>query len=218
MALNKYPIIVILVFITINCFAVDQKLIDGARNYETAVEKLKEIEDGLRERGYIGLWSSEEMRNYNPDRIDETNERWNDLEYQYNEAKKTVEKYKPIKNKYDKQKDIEFENEQLKTSIMIGIAIFLIIVTFFGFMIWLAISQQKKYQKLLKEGKISQAEYDSIMSPPCKGYTPFRDDTRTNPATGFRMIGGCDVGGNPYGCPFSNSNNSTSEPYKTRWD
>lgn len=70
----------------------------------------------------------------------------------------------------------------------------------------------------MEEGKISQEEYNRMIQS-CRSNT--FDNRRTNPATGLTMLGGCDSGGNAYGC--SSSNSSTFDVHQDyadrhRWD
>ena len=59
---------------------------------------------------------------------------------------------------------------------------------------------------------MTQAEYDLMM----KNNNSF-STTRTNPATGLTMVGGCDSGGNPAGCSFrNNSTFSDTQDYSDR--
>ena len=128
-----------------------------------------------------------------------------------------AEKFEPLKEEYYRQKRIEYEKEQTRMNIIALIVILLLFTGIFGAAIRYSITQHRKYQRLLKEGKITQEEYDRIIEN-CNKSSAFSDDYRTNPATGIRMgLGGCDVGGNPYGSSFRNSS-SCSDNYKTRWD
>jgi L-lactate utilization protein LutC len=223
----KHLLASILLFITISCFAIDQKLIDGAEQYDAAVANLHKILetistdsmslDEFMEELHKTVDDSlpEEARVAARNKIDEKHKQISVLNSQYAEAEVVVKKLEPLKSEYDKQRNIENERANLIESIVVTLVIALLLITFFGSIVWLAITQQKKYQKLLKAGKINQAEYDSIVSSSDEKSTLFRDDDRTNPATGLRMIGGCDSGGNPYGCSFRDS---SSENYRTKWD
>ena len=226
----RYLLISILLFITINCFAIDQKLINGAKEYEIAEANLHKIFDEINSNSmsldeFIKELHKTTNNNLSAEdkavvknKIDKKHNQLYELNSRHAEAEAVVKKLEPLKKEYDKQKGIEFENKQFSITILVVTTISLIVITFFGAVIWLIISQRKKYQQLLKEGKITQAEYDRIMSSSSsyEKSTLFRDDNRTNPATGLRMIGGCDSGGNPYGSSFNNS--STSETHRTRWE
>lgn len=223
----KYLAIIILTFSTTYCFAVDQKLANGEKAYVAAVESLKEVEFRI-ESEYRSLkywlneldkdktdhFSSNHDRKFDQDKIDETNKQIQNLEAQYDLAKEAVKKYEPLKLEYDKQVEIEFKRDKFKTAILNVSGMLGLPLTFFCFLIWLNIYQCKKYKRLLQEGKITQDEYDNMMR--CNKSHAF-DDERTNPATGLRMIGGVDSGGNPSGCSFrSNSTFDYSQDYRDR--
>ncbi|CAL7962196.1 conserved hypothetical protein [Gammaproteobacteria bacterium] len=219
----KHLLISILIFIVTNCFAISQKVVDGLKEYEIAVEKLEKAANELKSNDMLEDWELSNLVRGNilctdgiaecsADYIDET--KYGTTVVNYNEAKKLVNKLKPKRDEYNRQKEREERIKNTIHSIIVVSAIIAIFLSFFGFIIWLAITQHKKYQKLLKEGKITQAEYDSIISSSHEEYTPFRGD-RTNPATGLRMTGGYDSGGNLYGC---SSRYSSSENYRTKWD
>jgi len=217
----KYITLITLFFISTCCFAMDQKLIDGANAYEAAVRHLEKIENNLTAQGYFGLWASDDMRNFNPDQIDETDERWHGLSVQYNEAKKTVKKYEPIKNKYDKQKAREEEIKDTILGVIIILSILLSILSILAFIFGLIIYQHKKYKRLLKEGKITQEEFNYIMKPH-ESKSIFNNDLGVNPSTGLPLIGNgvCDAGGNLRGSSPSSSSFDYSQDYRNRhrWD
>jgi hypothetical protein len=75
-------------------------------------------------------------------------------------------------------------------------------------------SYNKKYEKLLKEGKITQEEYERMIQnnkssisfvSSISSVSSVWDDERRNPATGLRMHGSVDAGGNSYSCSFKNA-------------
>ncbi|MEI8055206.1 MAG: hypothetical protein WCH10_04310 [bacterium] len=219
----KHLLIGILIFIVTNCFAISQRVVDGLKEYEIAVEKLEKAASELKSDDMLEDWELNHLvridfpctngiAECSADYIDEA--KYGAMAVKYNEAKKLVNKLKPKRDEYNRQKEREEKINNTIHSILVGATIIGVFLSFFGFIIWLAITQHKKYQQLLKEGKITQAEYDSIISSSHEEYTPFHSD-RTNPATGLRMIGGCDSGGNPYGC---SSSYSSSENYRTKWD
>ncbi|CAL7959122.1 conserved exported hypothetical protein [Gammaproteobacteria bacterium] len=210
----KPIILIILIFTSTCCLAISQKLIDGANKYDAAVKNLKEIENNLTAQGYFGLWSSDELRHFNPDHIEETDKQIHDLAVQYNIAKKIVKKLEPIKEKYNRQK----EQEEYRAELLSDTGMLTLLLSMFALALWFIIRHHKKYQQLLKDGKITQKEYDSMMQ--CNKSSMF-DNEETNPATGLRMIGGVDSGGNPRGCSFENrSTFDAHQDYQDRhrWD
>ncbi len=226
----KYLITSILFFITINSFAINQKLVDGAERYESAVKNLKETETAIQvkhktlttwlkeldaEKNKNSNFRSDAMIGLYQEHIDETKNTINNLKAQYAQTKGIIEKLEPIKLKYDKQIEKSRKREELKTALLNITGMLILPLSVFVFIFWVIVYMRKKCQQLLKKGKISQDEYDRLMSVSHEKATLFSDDDRTNPATGLRMIGGCDSGGNPYGCTFRNS---TSETHRTRWD
>lgn len=215
----KYLLTAILLFIAINCFATNQKIIDGAKQYDIAVSNLHKILETI-DTNSMSLDEfteelhkttdnslSEEARDAAKNKIDKNHKILDKLNSQYAEAEAEVKKLDPFKKEYDRQKEIEFENKQFVITILAITIISLLLITFFGFAIWFAITRRKKYQHLLKEGKITQEQYDRMMSSTHEKSTLFNDD-RTNPATGLRMTGGCDSGGNAYGSSSSSSSSS----------
>ncbi len=223
----KYLLIIILIFTT-NCFAIDQKLIAANKQYSVIELKLSEITNKIRRTkeelevtsGWL-KWEEDKTGNFRTEssiknhqsEITEKQNLLNTLIAQQIETKKILQKLEPLKDEYYRQKEKEYERQGLRDKIIVIIIILTFIVVF-GLVIRLIITQQKKYQKLLAEGKITQTEYDSIISAPDAKSTLFSSD-RINPATGLRMTGGCDSGGNPYGCSFSSS---SSDNYRTKWD
>jgi hypothetical protein len=228
----KHIITSILFLVVTNCLAINQQAADSIKRHDLAMENLKKIEFEIAsEHRVIKSWlekldknkssyfKSYDMEKFYQQRIKETQEKINILNSKYVEANKLVEKLQPVKKEYDKQIELEIKRDKFKTAILNVVGILGIpcigLIAWLYFFRWI-INKNKKYQQLLKEGKITQDEYDRIMSSSYEKSTLFRDDDRTNPATGLRMTGGCDSGGNPYGCSFSNS--STSETHKTKWD
>ena len=229
----RYLIISVFVFIATGCFAIDQKLIDGAKQYGSTLNNLKKVESLIKtkaetleawlkdldeEKNKTGAFRSDDMLEFYKLRSEETRNEINNLSIQYEQTKEIIKKLEPIKIKYNKQMEEEYKRKKFRESVLNALGILGIPLA--GFLVWLyffrwLINKNKKYQQMLKEGKITQAEYNSIMSSSNEEYTPFRGDDRTNPATGLRMIGGCDSGGNPYGC---SSRYSSSENYRTKWD
>jgi hypothetical protein len=204
-------------------------LINGAEAYETAVKNLSKIESEIastyRSRKY---WSrilnedesardvSDDIRKFDQDNINKADKSIYDLGVQYNLAQETVKKYEPIKNEYNKQLEIESKRAKLKTGILNVTGMLILPLAVFALVGWGIILQHKKYKRLIREGKMTQAEYDLMM----KNNNSF-SSTRTNPATGLTMVGGCDSGGNPAGCFFrSNSTFSDTQDYsdRHRWD
>ena len=237
----KIMAFVVLIFSSVGCFAVSQKLIDGADKYDVAVENLRKIEVKLAiANDSPGYWSkildesknasyaTDGIRKFYQDKIDESKKQIIDLSIQYSGAKELVKKYEPIKNKYDKQIKREQKREELRAKILDTICTLLTFGVFvlFGYFI---ISRRKKYKQLLAAGKITQAEYDDMTK--CDDESSAFSSMRTNPATGLPMvgIGISDAGGNirgssPGHTDYSNSSSSSSfSDYQTyqdrhRWD
>ena len=222
----------ILLFAIANCFAIDQKLIDGAAAHEATMAEAHRIFEAMEaNRMPLGEFMelSRRTTNYNlpikdrvaaENKIEESQRLSKELQAQYDMLQAKAEKLEPLKKEYDRQDLIEYEKEQTRGNIIALIVILSLFIGIFGTVFRLIIIQHRKYQRLLEEGKITQEEYDRIMEEIYDDNKSivFRDDYRTNPATGLRMgLGGCDVGGNPYGSSFRNSS-SCSDNYKTRWD
>lgn len=222
-------LISILLFITTNCLAIDQELIDGAKKYDAAVESSRKVleariaskmplDEFIKTRHKMTDYSlSNEDREAAKNKIDEENKKWNELNLQYTEAEALVKKLEPLKNEYDKQKNIEFENNQFKITILVITIIVLIFITSFGTFIYFAVAQHKKYQQLLKEGKITQEEYDRIMQQCHQSKSMFSNDLGTNPSTGLPLVGNgvCDAGGNLRGSSETRSSFDYSRNYNS---
>ncbi|MBU0744248.1 MAG: hypothetical protein KKE11_02620 [Gammaproteobacteria bacterium] len=229
----KYVAISILIFITTNCFAINQKMIEGAEKYRSAIANLEAIDykrklkyDTLKstlkdlayEEDKTGLSRAENLIKYYRERTSEIKNIINDLGAEYIEAGKEVAKYKDINYEYEKQIEKEFKRERLKTTVLnvLGLAVFPIL----GLMIWLwgFIYIVKRNKRLFKEGKITQEDYNRMMK---NQKSHILDEIRTNPATGLPMIGGCDSGGNPAGRYFDDGSRfDASRDYQDRhrWD
>ena len=227
-------VIIILFFISVSCFAIDKKLIDGAAKYDAAVADLKKIIDAESEADLpIGEWTkefqkanderlSDDDRKLAQNKIDKSHKKFNELSKQQIAYEEAVKKLEPIKAEYDKQKSKE---EKIKRT-MFNTIVTLAMLSPFALFIWFAISRHKKYQRLLAEGKITQEEYDRMMQR--SRSSTFSSSMGTNPATGLPMvgIGISDAGGNVRGsspsyssCSSSNSSGSSSlSNYKTYQD
>lgn len=228
----KYITLIALVFISTCCFAMDQKLIDGANKYKVAVEGLEKIERNIRlTHGLREAWAnelsgfnnnsfeSEGMRKIYQNHINEGNKQIYNLGIQYEKVKEMVKRYEPIKKKYDNQVAIERKQDDLKTAILNITGMLILPLCAFVLWLWFFIYICKRNKRLFKEGKLTQKEYDSMMQN--HSTSMFSDDMRTNPATGLRMHGSVDAGGNPAGCPFRDSSmSSASQDYhdRHRWD
>lgn len=217
-----------LLFTIVSCFAIDQKLIDGFKAYEATMAEAHKIAETAKTSRISSDESEElwhkvtnydlpiEVRTAAENKLEENQKLVKELWAQYYELRTKAEKLEPLKDEYDRQDLIEYEKEQTRINIIALIVILLLFVGIFGAAIRFSIIQHRKYQRLLKEGKITQEEYDRIMEENSRA-SVFQDDYRTNPATGMRMLGGCDVGGNPYGSS-SRSSSCSSDNYKTRYD
>lgn len=225
----KYLTVGIIAFVMTCCFAMDARIIEGAKLYEEAVENLDKIENSIlvanesvehwikeSHKDQDNFFATEHDREFDQDKIDEKKRSISDLGVQYNSAQETIKKYAPIKKEYDKQAEKEFKIAELKTGILNVTGMLILPLAVFALVGWGIILQHKKYKRLIREGKMTQAEYDLMM----KNNNLF-STTRTNPATGLTMVGGCDSGGNPAGCSFrSNSTFSDTQDYsdRHRWE
>ena len=222
----KYLIISVLFFTTINCLAIDKRLVDGAHQYESAIANLNKINNyrAITQMS-IGDWIEESYktkdislseydRKVAQNKINEEKKLWHALDAQHVVAERAVKKYELVKKEYDKQVQIESEQDRLRITILSTIIVLIVFVGIF----WRIIFQYKKYKRLLQQGKITQEEYDNVMR---YHQSHVFEDERTNPATGLRMIGGVDSGGNPSGCSFNTSSTfNYSQDYRDRhrWD
>ncbi len=229
----KYLFSIILLFITTSCFSVDQKLIDSAERYGAAVANLHKIFEAIKANTMPLDQFIEELHKTTDDslsaearvnaknKINERHTILDKLNSQYAEAEVEVKRLEPLKKEYDKQKDIEFENKQFRITVLVVVTISLIFITFFGSIIWLAINRHKKYQQLLKDGKITQEEYDRVMKNH-ESKSMFSNDLGVNPSTGLPLIGNgvCDAGGNLRGSSPIRSSFDSSQDYRSRhrWD
>ena len=227
--LIKYLTINVLIF-TVPCFAISQKVVDGLKEYEIAVEKLKKTASELKSNNMLDGWDLKDLVRGDflcrdgiaecfADYIDEA--KYGAMAVKYNEAKKLVNKLKPKRDEYNRQKAKEERIKDTIDSIITGATITGVFLSFFGFIIWLGITQQKKYKKLLEEGKITQEEYDRIMQYH-KPESTFNSNLGVNPSTGLPMtgLGISDVGGNVRGSSSISSSYDYSQNYSSshRWD
>ncbi|EKD45265.1 MAG: hypothetical protein ACD_69C00362G0007 [uncultured bacterium] len=226
----KYLIASILIFTTTCCFAIGQKLIDGAEKYDVAVKNLSKIEGSIAVANEsLKYWSnnldeaknsrnlSDDIIQFYQDKIYERNKQLNDLGIQYNEANEIVKKLEPAKAAYDKQEEKERKWNKFETKIS-NIAGMSIMPLGFVLILWISIRQQKKYKRLLKEGKITQEEFDRMTQ---SSHT--FSNGAVNPATGLPMtgVGISDVGGNIRGSSSSyDSMRNASQEHRDRhrWD
>jgi len=230
----RYLITSILVFITTNCFAINQKLINEVNRYEIAINILEKIELGIKtksktleswlkdldeEKNKVGIFRSDDMIKFYQLRSDETRNEINNLNTQYAQTKKIIKKLEPAKAEYDKREEKERKWDKFKTKIsnIVGMSI---MPLGFVLILWISIRQQKKYKRLLKEGKITQEEYDRIMTRHASSTS--NNNTGINPATGLPMtgIGISDVGGNVRGSSSSSSSFDYLQDCRNRhrWD
>ena len=229
-------IVSVLIFVASNCFAIDQKIIDGAEAYESAVKDLRKIEIKLEtandgpeywskklneERSKKGIFYSLHRIQFCQDKIIESKERIRDLGIKYNEAKKEVKRLKPIVDEYNKQVEIEHKKQDFKDTVIHFGKIIGIPIAFLLFIIFLSRLTKRRYKRLLKEGKITQDEYNQIMSGNNKSRL-FDDDKGVNPSTGLPLVGNgvCDAGGNIRGSSSRDSLFDHSQDYTSRhrWD
>jgi len=228
-------IISIMVFTTSNCFAVDQKLIDGVEAYEAAVKNSRKIEIKLEtanngpeywskklneESNKKGVFYSPHRIRFCQDKIVESKKRIQDLSIKYNAAKEEVKGLEPIIEEHNKQVEIERKREDFKYTVIhfgkiIGLPLaFLVLISF------LSRLMRKRYKRLLKKGKITQDEYNQKIND--NKSRLFDDDKGINPATGLPLvgIGISDAGGNVRGSSSRDSFSDSSQDYRDRhrWD
>lgn len=233
----KKVLVIILVFISIFFmgsiynFAVDKKLVEGAKKYDIAVENLEKIESNIRatngeleywlkvlDNDRNNSWASDGARQLDQGHIDEASNQIQSLNIQHNEAKKLVKKYEPIKKKYDKQRAREEAREEYRGRLLdvIPMGFFLGFIILF---VSLVVKHHKKYKKLFEEGKITQEEFDRVMQ--CNRSSRF-EGPGINPATGLPLVGfgTSDVGGNIRGSSGSGSTFDYYQDYRDRhrWD
>ncbi len=231
----KYLLTSILFLVVASCFAVDQKLADAKEQYSLVELRLSEIENKIestkKTMETIIQWLK--WKESQPDRfryetvinndraeIEEKQRLLDALVTQQTETKKILQQFEPLKNEYYKRKKIENEREELIESAIVTIVVSVLIVIF-GVIIYFAIIQHKKYRRLLKEGKITQEEYDRIMQ--CQqSKSMFSGDLGVNPSTGLPLIGNgvCDAGGNLRGSSPIRSSFDYSQDCRNRhrWD
>ena len=227
----KTMIFITLTFISTYCLAINQKLIDNATKYDIAVENLEKIESDIRsayrsveywsevlDRNKNGQYVSDDIKKLEQGRIDDANNQIRDLTIQYNAAKEIVKKLEPIKKKYDKQKEKEERRGKHRAELLSAIGTFGIPLFMFVLIAWFFARRGKKYQQLLKEGKINQEEYDRMMQ--CNKSSMSDDEDGINPATGLPMtgVGISDVGGNIRGSSSDYSSSSSSDHNRSSWD
>lgn len=226
----KYLLTTILLFITINCFAIDQNLIEGAKEYDKAIANLHKIlevinTDSMSLDEFIDELHKTTDSNLSiadreaaKSKIDEKHKRSYELNLQYAKVEAIVKKLEPLKKEYDKQKELEDEHKELIESIIVTMVVS-ILIAIFGTVIYFVITQQKKYWKLLKSGKITQEEYDRLTR---SSVSSSNNNMGVNPATGLPMtgIGISDVGGNVKGSSSISSTFDYSQDYSSRhrWD
>ena len=178
----KYLIIIILLFIAVNIFAIDQHLIDGVHEYNEAAIMARVIEKD-RAEGWNHLYSD-----YDPDKE----------EVQYQEALALIKKFEPIKKEYDRQNEIEKRRRDIKGMIIGPIQILGLPIAFFIGLLFVFRLMIKRNKRLLREGKLTPKEYKKMM---LSGKSSLFSDSRINPATGLPIRGGgvTDAGGNVRG-------------------
>ena len=196
---------------TTNCFAINQKLIDASEQYDAMKKKLQETAIYINsEQSVLRSWekdfTEESNKNYISQadsmlsfyqvRIEETKIRINDLKLQYSQTEELVKKLEPLKNEYDKQAQREFERKKfIDSSLRLGGHLLIFSIFILG--AWFIIHQRRKHWRLLKEGKITQQQYDEMTS---SSSSPF-SNMGVNPSTGLPMcgVGISDASGTPRG-------------------
>jgi len=213
----KYIAIIILVFISTSCFAMDKKLSEGIKTYnETSaiVDKSREeyhkasvFYDKAFDDVGLGQQASDDEKIIARSRLNVAKEKAETAYQNLLAHEAMLAKLQPIKDEYDRQIDKQkaFNNKvaDILTPIII---IFVIILAVFG----IGKMQQftkRYYDRLLKEGKITQVEYELMLR---RSSEPTGNND-TNPATGLRMFGCVDSAGNPRGC-------SSDDYYRRRYD
>lgn len=210
----KYFISVILLLFTVSSFAVQQQLIDAAENFDKAEQKLvtlevdakigkNSIENWIKTRNENGQFFPlpESSKRFYQKKIDEQKNKLQDINNQIIETQTLLKKLEPLKQKYDTQVKKERDGEEFISSVLYGlgtVGLPLAVIVLFGVFIF---KTNRKYKKMLEEGRISQQEYEKLT----KCNAGFLRGHRINPATGLPIFGNgaCDVAGNVRGSSSS---------------
>jgi len=225
----KYFINVILLMFTINGFAIQQQLIDAAEAYKKAEKEISALQIKMAgAKGGVKFWNKEmeedqqkssssyRMTNIYKKHLIEEETELKGIEAQVTEIQILLKKLEPLKKEHDAQIKKERDREEFISSALYGlgtVGLPLVIIILFGVSIF---RTNRKYKKMLEEGKISQQEYEKLTKS--RAYSPKRH--RINPATGLPIFGNgtCDVGGNARGSSSRSHDYDRDYGEKHRWD
>lgn len=203
----RYFISIILLSFTINSFAVQQQLINAAEGFDKVEQKLAALKiDAKIEENSIENWIkilnenehffplSEESKKFYQQKIDERKTQLQNINTQITETKFLLEKLDLLKKEHEAQVKKERDRENFINSVLYGLGTIGLPLIFFILLGTSIIKANRKYKKMLAEGKISQQEYEKLT----KCNTGFSENHKINPATGLPIFGNnaCDVGGN----------------------
>ncbi|CAL7962073.1 conserved hypothetical protein [Gammaproteobacteria bacterium] len=225
----NYIIGVILLIFATNSFAINQKLIGAAKSYEETGKALRALEiehevktDSIKDwnRELIeesnSFRPSEQSKKFYQQKIDERKTQLQDINTQITATQALLKKLEPLKKEYDAQIKKGHDREEFISSTLYGlgtIGLPLAIIILFGVSIF---RTNRKYKKMLEEGKISQQEYEKLT----KSGAYSSKKHRTNPATGLPIFGNgtCDVSGNVRGSSSRSHDYDRDYREKHRWD
>ena len=207
----KYLIIAIFTLTTSVCFAVDKKLSDIADEYSAAIKELRTLRSAIKiEQDSLEYWlknlheeqsknfafKSVDMIAFHQSHIDEAKKNIKNFDSRYYQTEELIKKLEPMKKEYDRQAQKEFEKQQvIDSSLRLGGHLLIFSIFILG--AWVIIRYNIKYRRLLKEGKITQQQYDEMTS---SSSSPF-SNMGVNPSTGLPMcgVGISDASGTPRG-------------------
>ncbi len=204
----KYFLSVLILLCTTNIFAISQTLIDAASEYhaieqdiikleisaEVDVEIIKERVEKLQDK----LMPADEQEFIRAS-IDRNSRELVAINSQLAEKRAELKKLIPLKVKYDKAVARDRKMQEIIDGTLNVLGILGLPLAGFWLVIYLNSLQQKRYKRMLLEGKITEEEYKNLIAK-MKEYS--HDVRRSNPSTGLPLTGNnsaCDVGGNTIG-------------------
>jgi len=228
----KYLISIILLMFSINGFAIQQRLIDATEAYAKVEDEIKSLQNKMAAtKNGIAFWAKklkedqrEHSLSYNIMDIHkkyllEEETELKKIEVQIAETQVVLKKLEPLKKEYDEQIKKKYDRKEFINSTLYGLGTIGLPIVLIIWNIVSSVKTNRKYKKMLDEGKITQKQYDELTK--CDEDFPKRH--RINPATGLPMAGSgmCDVGGNAMGSsPSSSSGIDYLQDYRNRhrWD
>ena len=213
----KYIVIIIAVFISISCFAMDKKLTEDIKKYNEMfriVDNVKEeyyktasFYHKLFDDIYFNHSISNSEKKISHDKLDEAQVKTKAAYQELLAHEAMLAKLQPIKDEYDRQIDKQKAFNNKITDILTPIIIICVIILMIFGIGKLQQFTKRYYARLLAEGKITQTEYELMLR---RSSEPTGNND-TNPATGLSMFGCVDSAGNPRGC-------SSDDYYRRRYD